>query len=240
MAVKNPTNYEERYEAAFNRIHQALKQTVKNAQSDKFTDLVFKGKTHAMIRYYEPDLCQFAKLRNAMVHEKIKEGYYIAVPHPEIVEKIEKIADELEKPQSALSIASKPVHFFYEDDSLSKVLEAVKEHHHSRFPIYNREDEYLWLLTSSEIVKWLADHFSDEKMAIGKAKVKELYDPAIQHDIVFASQNDSVLEIENLFDENSSPNKKLDAVIITKSGKAQEKPNGIITSSDLLEAEIND
>jgi predicted transcriptional regulator len=240
MAARTETKQSERFEAAFNRIHKVLKKSVKNAKSDKFSDLVYKGKRHALIRYYEPDLSQFGKLRNAIVHEKIDLGYYIAEPHQDVVEKIEKIADEFEKPQSALSISTKPVYYFSEEDKLTEILAAIKEHSHSRFPIYKKDGDYAWLLTSAEIVQWLADHFSDENMALNKVRIKELYNENIQHNVIFTSQDSTVLDIENLFEENHSKNKKVEAILITKNGKHCENPNGIITSWDLIEVELRE
>lgn len=240
MATQTKKSQSERFETAFNRIHKALKKSVKNAKTDKFTDLVYKGKNHAFIRYYEHDLSQFAKLRNAIVHEKIEEGYYIAEPHNDIIEKIESIAEEFEKPQSALSIATKPVFYFQEEDKLADVLAAIKKHSHSQFPVYNADDEYAWLLTSAEIVKYLANHFSDDKMDLNHVKVGELYHGGTKHHIVFVSQDSSVFEIEDIFEEYQGKNKKIEAVLITKTGSEKEQPNGIITPWDLLEVEISE
>ncbi|PLT35505.1 CBS domain-containing protein [Bacillus sp. V5-8f] len=240
MATKTKKSQSERFEAAFNRIHKALMQTVKNARSDKFTDLVYKGKNHAFIRFYEHDLAQFAKLRNAIVHEKIEEGYYIADPHLDIVEKIESIAEEFEKPASALSISTKPVTYFHESDKLSDVLLAIKKESHSQFPVYNANGEYVWLLTSAEIVKYLAEHFSNDSMNLKQVNVRELFNEKKKHNVLFVSQDSSLFEIEDIFEEFQSKNQKVDAILITKSGSKKEQPNGIITSWDLLEAEIGE
>lgn len=239
MAVES-MNRSERFETAFNRIHKALLKTVRGARSDKFTDLVYKGKSHGFIRYYEPDLCQFAKLRNAMVHEKIDQDYYIAEPHKDIVEKIESIADEFEKPPLALTISTKPVYFFYESDQLKDVLDIIKKQSHSTFPIYNAKEEYSWLLTASEIVKYLADHFDEDKRELNRVKIRELYSAKHKRNITFVSQNATVFEVEDIYEEYQKKNRKLSGVLITRSGDPGEKPNGIITSWDLLEAEISE
>ncbi|MFS0783941.1 CBS domain-containing protein [Bacillus sp. 1P06AnD] len=240
MAESQTADQSERFETAFNRIHKALMKNVKGARSDKFTDLVYRGKSHGFIRYYEADLCQFAKLRNAIVHEKIKQDYYIAEPHIDIVEKIEKIAEEFERPPSALSIATKPVYYFYESDQLKDVLDVIKKHSHSIFPIYNEKEEYSWLLTASEIVKYLADHFDEDKRDLNRVKIKELFNPKHKKNIAFVSQHTTVFEIEDIYEEYQKRNKKLSCVVITRSGHLSEEPNGIITSWDLLGAEISE
>ncbi|RFU66874.1 CBS domain-containing protein [Bacillus sp. V59.32b] len=240
MGTNTEIRQSERFETAFNRIHKALMKTVKHAKTDKFTDLVYKGKNHAFIRYYEKDLFQFAKLRNALVHEKIDQDYYIAEPHLDIIEKIERMAEEFEKPESALSVSTKPVDYFHEEDRLADVLAVIKKHSHTRFPIYNKNGEYAWLLTSAEIVKYLAEHFDDEKMNLNKVKVKELFNERLNHNIVFVSQDCGIFEVEDIFEEYQSKNKKIEGVIITKTGSQKETPNGILTSWDLLEVEISE
>ena len=240
MQESKTVKQSERFEAAFNRIHKVLKDSLPQCKTDRFTELVQEGRGHGLIRYYEKDLCQFAKLRNAMVHEKIDDGYYIAEPHMEAVEKIERIADEFEKPPSALSISTTPVHYFYEKDRLEDVLKVIKEESHSRFPIYDEKDDYAWLLTSSEIVQYLAEHFDDDYKELKKVEVKELFNKKYKHSVSFVNQHATVLEVETLFETARKKNKKLECIIITTKGNSSESPNGIITPWDLLEAEMKE
>ena len=224
----------ERFETAFNRIHKILKETVKQADTDKFTELVYKGHNHVLIRHYKDDLCQFAKLRNAIVHEKIDVDYYIAEPHLDVVEEIERIAAEFEEPRTGLSISSKEVYYFFEEDLLKDVLSCMKKTGHTRFPIYDKEDKYSWLLSTREIIAWLTNQFDNPKMNLNHVTVKELHMKGKSH-VVFVSQNTTVFEIEDIYDEDDE---KIEAIIITATGKSTEKPNGIITSRDLLEVAL--
>ena len=225
----------ERFETAFNRIHKILKETVKQADTDKFTELVYKGHNHVLIRHYKDDLCQFAKLRNAIVHEKIDVDYYIAEPHLDVVEEIERIAAEFEEPRTGLSISSKEVYYFYEDDRVKDVLSCMKKTGHTRFPIYTNEDKYSWLLTTREIISWLTNQFDNPKIDLNQVRVKELYKKGEKH-VVFVSQHATVFEIEDIYDDEKKD--KIEAVVITATGKETEKPNGIITSRDLLEVAL--
>ncbi len=238
MATKTELSLAERYETAFNRIHKVLKDIVKHANTDKFTELVHKGKSHILVRYYEKDLCQYAKLRNALVHEKINSDFYIAEPHKDIVEDIERIADEFEKPKTGLSISSKEVFYFYEEDKLKDVLACIKKKSHTRFPIYNNKEEFKWLLTTKEMIIWLASQFDNPEINLDHVKIKDLYNSKHVNRVEFVSQNATVFEIEDIFEEDHKNKNRLEAVLITPSGKASEKPNGIITSSDLLEEEL--
>ncbi|MGM9923669.1 MAG: CBS domain-containing protein [Bacillus sp. (in: firmicutes)] len=240
MSTTTDRSLSERFETAFNRIHKALKENVTNAKSDKFTDLVRQGKKHGVIRYYEADLCQFAKLRNAIVHEKIDDGYYIAEPHEDIVKKIEKIADAFEKPSSALSISTKKVYSFRETDPLSEVLKVINKYGYSEFPIYDEKGQYRWLLTSAEIVKYLSAYFNEDNINLKRVKLLDLYDEKKDYHVRFVDQNATVFETEDLFEEFHKNNKKLECIIITAKGTTVEEPNGIITSSDLLIEQITE
>ncbi|MED1203407.1 CBS domain-containing protein [Heyndrickxia acidicola] len=230
----------ERFESAFNRIHKSLKQSVKNAHTDKFKELIDKGKSHSLVRAYQDDLYQFAKLRNAIVHEKVDLDYYIAEPHLDIVEEIERIAEDFEKPKQAMAIATKPVFFFYEDGKLEDVLTIIKKFSYSQFPIYNHDGEYVWLLTSTHIVKWLADQLSEMTVDIKKVKVKELYNERFTHQIAFAREDASIFDIEDIYEEYHQNNKKLQGIVLTESGTSKDKPKGFLTSWDLVGVEILD
>lgn len=70
----------ERFETAFNRIHKCLIRLVRHDRSDSFKILLDYGGNHAIIRTHRQDLYQYAKLRNALVHERVKEKFYIAEP----------------------------------------------------------------------------------------------------------------------------------------------------------------
>lgn len=240
MATKTELSLSERFETAFNRIHKVLIDIVKHANTNKFTELVYKGKNHILVRYYEKDLCQYAKLRNALVHEKVNSDYYIAEPHKEIVEDIERIADEFEKPKTGLSISSKEVFYFYEEDKLKDVLACIKKKSHSRFPIYNNREEYSWLLTTKEIIIWLASQFDNPEINLDQVQVKDLFNAKHVNRVKFVSQNATVFKIEDIFEEDHKNKNRLEAVLITPSGKETEKPNGIITTSDLLEEELTE
>lgn len=237
VGTNTEINLSERFEAAFNRVHKALKQSAKKARTDKFYKLIEIQKNHSLIRLYEDDLYQFAKLRNAIVHEKIDLDYYIAEPHLETVERIERIAEHFEKPKSALSIAATPVFYFYEDGKLSDVLAIINKFSHSQFPIYNRKEEYSWLLTSADIVKWMAEHFTEETIQLKKVQIKELFNKKSKHQITFVSKDTSIFDLEDLFEEYRSKDEKLEGIIVTEKGKPTEKPKGIITAWDLLEAD---
>lgn len=227
-----------KFETAFNRIHKSLKEMVKGTDSDAFVELLYSGyKNHSLIRKYKSELHQFAKLRNAIVHERVNADYYIAEPHIEVVERIEEICKEFEKPQTALSIATSPVFYYYEDAYLKDVLKVINKFDFTRFPVYDKDDKYVALLTSTEIIQWMAKHFSDNVVTIEDVRVKELLKKGKNYFVTFVKEQASLYEIEELFERYHTRGKKLQAVIITETGDRHGKPIGVITPWDLLDSD---
>jgi CBS domain-containing protein len=239
--VVNHKEQSGKFETAFNRIHKALKEMVKGTDSDAFVELLYSGyKNHSLVRKYKNELHQFAKLRNAIVHERVNADYYIAEPHIEVVERIEEICREFEKPQTALSIATSPVFYYYEDAYLKDVLKVINKFDFTRFPVYDKDDKYVALLTSTEIIQWMAKHFSDSVVHFEDVRIKELLTKGKNYFVTFVDEDASLYHIEELFERYHTRGKKLQAVIITETGDRHGKPIGVITPWDLLDSDPED
>lgn len=224
----------ERFEVSFNQIHDALKRIVK-IQDDRFTVLVRVGaKYHQAIETFKDDLEQYAKLRNAIVHDKVAIGYYIAEPNRDVVEHIEKIAKVLNSPNFATSIATKNVIFYNYEDSILKVIQGIKEHSYSQYPIY-RNKECIGLLTTGAIVKWMALNVVDSIVQLESIKVSDILKYEEEHPISFVPKSINIFEVEEVFENAHKDKKDLEAVIITENGKRNETPLGLITAWDLIE-----
>ncbi|PLR96128.1 hypothetical protein CVD19_12210 [Bacillus sp. T33-2] len=212
---------------------------VKNTDNDAFVELLYTGyKDHSLVRKYKEELHQFAKLRNAIVHEKVDVDYYIAEPHQEVVDRMEEIAGHFEKPQSAVSIATSPAFYYYEDANLKDVLKIINKFDYIRFPIYDEEGHYKALLTSKEIIQWMARQLEKNVISLEDVQLKELLTDGKTHHVDFVPESASIFEVEELFESYYKKGQKLQAVIITENGRNFETPKGIITPWDLLDSDI--
>lgn len=234
-SVKNQEQLlSERFEVAYNQVHDALRGLVK-INDDRFVVLVKVGaKRYQVIETFKKDLEQYAKLRNAIVHEKIEVGFYIAEPNEKVVIHIEKIANILSQPNYALSIASKDVVYFDDRDKILKVTSAIKDHGYSKFPVY-QNNKCIGLLTSSSIVKWLARNMKNGSVNLANIRISDIMKFEKAHPIDFVSKEINIFEVENIFEKSHKKKQKLECVIITENGRPEEKPLGIVTPWDLIE-----
>ncbi|MEH7302695.1 CBS domain-containing protein [Neobacillus drentensis] len=236
MNKKQSPLLSERFEVAFNQVHDALRDIVQ-IKDDRFVVLVKVGaKKYQMIDTYKKDLEQYARLRNAIVHEKMEIGFYIAEPNAKVVSHIEKIANVFSRPNYALSIATKNVVFFDYQDSILKVTTAIKEHGYSKFPIYKNKT-CNGLLTAGSIVKWMAQNMENSMVNLSDIHVSDIMMYEKEHPIEIVAKDINIFEVENIFEQAHKKKRKLEGVIITENGKAEEAPLGIITAWDLIEIE---
>ena len=231
---KKKFSLSERFEVAYNLIHDALKQLV-DGEEDRFSVLLKVGQTrhHLIDRFYN-DLKQYSKLRNAIVHEKREPGLYIAQPNEEVVEHIEKIAAIFGKPMTGLSIATKEVKFFETTQSLLEVLEAIQKYGYSQYPIYE-EKNYKGLLKTTHILSWMSDTLQDGKINIADRTVADLIPYIKEAPIEFVHKDINIFEIEEIFEEKHRSKIDLEAVIVNENGEENQWPIGLITPWDLIE-----
>lgn len=223
----------ERFEVAFNRIQDALEKLL-GIYNRGFADLVRIGaRRHKIIKKFDDELLQFARLRNAIVHDKTELGYYIAEPHEKVVKRIEQIEALLSKPNPCLSIATKKVIYYFLDDPILKIINEMKHHNYSQFPIYNG-GRCVGLLKSRTILKWLANQ-PESLVKLDAVSVNDVFVFERKHPMVFVPKSYSIFEIEDVFEEAHANKEMIELAIVTENGKATEKPLGVITPWDLIE-----
>ncbi|MFA1819829.1 CBS domain-containing protein [Virgibacillus oceani] len=224
----------EKFLTAFTKIEKQLKSRLDNRRDVGFSRSVkILQSSNAIVRRYIDDLLSFAELRNAIVHNKIDMAYAIAEPHDSIVERIERIEKELTHPKLVGSMFNKKVFAFKENDSLVDMLIMFREKDLSKFPIYEN-NMFKGLLTQKGIAKWLANNATDPQLA-KKTSIKEVLPFEGENNYKFIASKVSVYRAVELFREQVGRGKRLEALLITKTGMPEEKLEGIITAWDILD-----
>ncbi len=228
----------ERFEIAFNQIHSRLKKLGRKSRNNGFVDLLHQvSARHSLVKRFFDDLKQFARLRNALVHEKMEANYYIAEPHQEVVEKIEEIADYLNSPPAAKTIASSPVVTYGVFDSLEDVLKDTEKHSFSQFPVYDGQ-RFTYLLTKSGLISFMANHIENGLVSLGDIKLKDVMKYQSDHNVAFAQKNVDIFTLEDIFEDHYQEGHKLEAIILTANGSKTEEPIAIVTTWDLIKIDL--
>ncbi len=228
----------ERFIKAYNELADYLSTLVAVNRYMPFYRLVEMAKKKSgIVKEFREDLLEAGELRNAIVHDKGYPEVAIAEPHLSVVEKLEFIVQELTQPVFVIPAYKRKVLSFKKEDSLLSVIQAVKKYAYSQFPIYDEDGKYCGLITDRSISRWVAGHADNLKEeAMKTASVGDLirYESSGTR-ASFINPEKTVYDVKDLYLQAvEKRGQRLEAVFITKTGKADEELLGIVTPRDLL------
>lgn len=226
----------DRFLAAFNRIEAYLKEEGDASKYEGFSRVLNKAiYKNPMIKKFKEDLEKFSDLRNVIIHESVKPNYVIAEPHIDVVERIEKIAELFERPERVIPKFKRDVKKVELYDNIAVPLRLIRIGY-SQFPVYNN-GKFMGLLSDKCIAKWLANFIEEDVMSIYKVKVEEIlkYDGSSGRNVRFIDKDTTIYNALSIFSEYRNKNIQVEAILITRSGQADENLLGIITPRDIVE-----
>jgi predicted transcriptional regulator len=228
----------ERFEVAFNQIHHSLKRLNPDEANDAFMKLLSDSyRKHRLIQKFYKDLRQFAKLRNALVHEKMKVQTYIAIPSEATVLHIETIAQLLQQPPNVMKIATPIVVSMKMTDAIEDVIHQMNQCSYNQYPVYG-ESGFQFLLTEGGLTSWLASSIHNQTVSLNGKTISDIHPFENEHNVVFVDRTIDIFSLEDIYEESFINNKKLEAIIVTERGLSTEKPLGIVTPWDLIEIDL--
>lgn len=225
----------QRFIAAFNEIESHFRTALNLDEHVEFGKMArdYVAAKHLPREHYE-QLSAFARLRNAISHEKYRNGRAIADPRPDVVEQIERLRDSYFKPPTALSVLRQmDVCSVSPGQPVSAALEYVRLFDYSQLPVYDGSD-YVGILTTNAIARWLAARLA----ATGGLAEAE----SVAHVLKFAEQHERARHVPrsitaadaiHQLSKGGQAGKPLTALIITHSGKPTEKPLRVVVDDDL-------
>lgn len=228
--------------AAFNRLQSTLAETLAMNPNTDFSTLMQKGnQEHPMIDYYSEDLNFIRQVRNLLVHEnKAKDETYIKIQES-LVQLVDKLTEIIANPLQVKEVMTTPTEVvtFNEETPLTAVLEEIKRHRYSQFPIFNKTN-LISVLTENSITGFLADNIHrDGSLKIKNVRVKDLLEDA---DIDKRSRafevvtvNESVYAVSQRFFRRLKRGETTFIVIVGETRNIQKPTDivGIITPYDL-------
>jgi CBS domain-containing protein len=180
------------------------------------------------LRCYEAELRQFAKLRNAIVHEPYEDGEAIADPRESAILQMDAIARAIIKPPTALSVLKHPVTIATPHMPLKAAAILMMDGHFSQLPVVDH-GEVLDVLTSGA----LAGYFTDANYRSGSvsdsAEVIEVVGFDEDREIVSRPRNMTVLAVVDEFEKREQAGRLLNAICLVE----ERKVLGIATVFDL-------
>lgn len=222
----------ERFETLFNTVHRWMRKRVGAKRDIPFAEAVTRyagGRPHWAEQ--AEFLRQVARLRNTLVHERVRPREYLAVPAPMIVEHLERIHAELSAPPGALAEFGRKVLTLSARSTLHDALEAIAGHDFSQFPVFQRTS-FRGLLTENGITRWLAHNLADGVAMLDLKCVSVLSllsDQETTRNVAFLGAKQPAAKVRNLFAERDL----LEAVLITRDGSPGRRLLGIATRWDI-------
>ncbi|MDO4671252.1 MAG: CBS domain-containing protein [Aerococcus sp.] len=227
---------------AFNQLQSTMAEALDMDPNTEFSTLIQKGnKEKPVIDYYSDDLNFIRQVRNLVVHEnQARDDKYLKIQKG-MIDLVEKITAAIATPTPVKTLLAEKerVITFNETAPITKVLEEIKNHRYSQFPIFN-DSNLISVLTENSIARFLADHLqANGAFNLKKLQVKDLL---AQEDIDKSSRAFAVVAVDEtedtiiqLFKQRLSRGETTFIVIVGETHNIQKPSDimGIITPYDL-------
>ncbi len=224
----------------YNELDNYMRKTLKIGDEADHTYLISQmaQKGHRIFETYGFDLRQFARLRNAIIHNPYQNNSQpIAQPNPDIVEKYEMIKNFVIHPPKALSIAiPAPIIFTATFDSnIQQIMKIMIDKSYTHIPIIEK-GVMVGVFSENSLFSYLSA--SKDILITSDAKMGDLKEfiPFEKHQneyFEFINKDALLTEVEEIFKKGLKDLKRIAVVYITEHGKKEEKLLGMITAWDL-------
>jgi CBS domain-containing protein len=228
-----------RFLEAYNRLDDFMRRTL-NARPGVIHSqlLVEMVKRDALFRSSRYDLDVFARLRNAIVHSPLaSDSKAIAEPHPDVVQKYERLVSSLLEPPLASTVAVPLEKIFSAEwsDQVLRVVEMMQEKVYTHVPILEN-GIVVGVFSESTFLSVLAGRRQiamDDATTLSDLRGFVPLSGGVSEVIGFISANASVAEVALRFQLNFKEGKRLGALFLTGKGDPTEQLCGLITAWDV-------
>ena len=212
---------------SYNKIDAQLREMYGFKPAQSFTDVVRRSaEKNTVVRRYENELADYARLRNAIVHQST-DGRIIAVPCDDVVENIRLIERLLCSPPTVgETLEDKRIVSIEAELSLRQAVMLMARTGYSNIPVYSGK-------RMIGIVNNRGDVLAQGRSADAWLSETPVADILAESDLFvyykYLGKKDSLQEIVDAFEEN----RKLLAVCASENGRAGERIVNFVTSADL-------
>lgn len=222
-----------RFLDAFTAIENWLKSELDAPREDFWRLIDEMADKNPGFRRYAGPLKAFAEVRNLIIHKYSREQP-LAIPSAQSLQRLIAIKEHLLSPPSLLPLSAKPVQQCQPTDPLGCCVKKMHDGVFSQLPIYDG-GKYFGLLTSETIARWLASEFvGDGQGIVGEDSVADV----MKHqedgeNYKFMAANATVPQALAAFEDFQRRGKRLEAILITNTGRPTEPLRGIVTIHDI-------
>lgn len=168
-------------------------------------------------------------------------GYkYVVYPSPEINNRLEKIINEIKKPpmiyDSSICIKRKNIYCKNLDDCIYETIKVMSEKMYTHIPILENE-KLIGIFSENTLLDVVKDESGiviDEKTKFSDIKDYLKIENHSMEEFIFVSRKKDIYDIEEIFKNYFSKNKRIGCVFVTDNGKSTETILGMLTAWDVL------
>jgi len=217
----------ERFIYAFSIIEKALNEITRRPRYIPFRlNARISARYNPIVKNYLEDICVFAELRNCIVHNRDGNKEIVAEPSDSLTEKIEHIAELLQKDHQVLSFATSPVITCDYNQPLKEAVAIMDEKNIHKLPVYS-EGKFMGMFTLQQVLHRILSNPED------MGSVSDVLEASHKDRVMFVSRSARLEHIAQVFEDFAATGTREPAIIVTENGEIHEEPLGIITLHDL-------
>ena len=219
----------------FNELESKLRQKIKVDDYITFHRMVeIVAEKDYVVRRNQRKLQKLANLRNAIVHDTEYPYKIIADPRDDTLDILKNLLETITNPPKLIpKFQNSQLRIFELNESLISCLKFMDEYDFSQV-VVAEFDKYR-ILSSEGIIGWLRSSKNVGLVDIENASIGDALPFEDIEECGYLSRNDPIELAIELFEKTIQKGiARLNAILITHSGKPTEKPLGIITPWDLM------
>ncbi|MDG1298124.1 MAG: hypothetical protein P8P48_13350 [Saprospiraceae bacterium] len=190
------------------------------------------------LKLFKDDLLSYGELRNAIVHNDIRNKEIIAEPHKRVVERFKYILEELENPEKVYPRFSEQITMLSPTSYINTLLAQMEQESFVQVPIFDR-GKILDIINCQTVVRWMADCIKPSgDLDVNAVKIKALL-PYVEfkRNFKFIEKSATLYEAYACFVEHrKSADIHLDGLFISADGQENSKILGLITLDEIVGA----
>jgi len=223
----------EEFRALYEQLDEYLRHHAREEKtwSERINALTRK---HSVFRRNEAKLKDYGDLRNAIIHQRDRNGRIMAIPTEATLQEFKRIRDDILSPPTLIPKFQKDILVFRPDEPLVAALKHMRAKSFSQ-EVVRVEEEKLSLLTVEGITMWLEEQAQEDIISVQEATIADALGHEPEGSFVIMRRDRTVYDAMEVFTHDIGQEKpRVYALLITEHGKETECVLGIVTPWDRL------